>query len=74
MLGNAGRDVLRGGAHADLLIGGDDLDRILGQGSNRDTLVGGNGDDDSSDDRFDRATEVDNAFAIDTSILERLNF
>ncbi|MBL6705968.1 MAG: hypothetical protein ISQ06_07650, partial [Planctomycetaceae bacterium] len=75
VLGNAGRDVLRGGAHADLLIGGDDLDRILGQGSNRDTLIGGNGGTEEPDeDRFDRAAEVDNAFAIDTSILERLNF
>lgn len=75
VLGNSGRDILRGGAHADVLIGGDDQDRILGQGSNRDTLVGGNGgDDEPDDDRFDRAAEVDNAFAIDTSILDRLNF
>ena len=75
VLGNAGRDVLRGGAHADLLIGGGDQDSLFGQGSNQDTLVGGNGGDgEPDDDRFDRAAEVDNAFAIDTSILERLNF
>ena len=75
VLGNAGRDILRGGAHADLLIGGDGRDRILGQGSRDDTLVGGNGgSDDADDDEFDRAAEVDNAFAIDTSILDRLNF
>lgn len=75
VFGDGGRDVLRGGAHADLLIGGDGLDRIFGQGSNADTLVGGNGGADQADgDRSDRAAEVDNAFAIDTSILERLNF
>ena len=75
VFGNAGRDILRGGSHADLLVGGSDVDLILGQGSARDTLVGGNGDDDEpDDDRFDRVAEVDNAFAIDTSILERLNF
>lgn len=75
VFGNAGRDILRGGSHADLLVGGSDVDLILGQGSNRDTLVGENGDDDEpNDDRFDRVAEVDNAFAIDTAILERLNF
>lgn len=76
VLGGDGRDVLRGGAQVDLLIGGNGRDRILGQGSSMDTLVGGNADgiDESDDDRFDRASEVDNAFAIDTAILDRLNF
>ncbi|NQV23865.1 MAG: hypothetical protein HQ518_05800, partial [Rhodopirellula sp.] len=75
VLGDSGEDTLRGGAQADLLIGGDDADRILGQGSSMDTLVGGNGVYDEADgDQLDRAAEVDNAFAIDTSILERLNF
>lgn len=86
--GNLGRDVLLGGADNDVLLGGSDADTLLGgtgsddirgQGSGGDVLVGETGlagtADDTPDagDTFDSVDEIDNAFVLDTAILDQLN-
>ena len=86
--GNLGRDVLLGGADQDTLLGGSDADTLLGgtgaddirgQGSSGDVQVGETGlagtGDDTPDvgDTFDSVTEIDNAFVLDTAILDKLN-
>lgn len=86
--GNLGRDVLLGGADNDVVLGGSDGDTLLGgtgaddirgQGSGSDVLVGETGlagaSDDTPDagDTFDALAEIDNAFVLDTAILDKLN-
>ena len=79
LLGGADNDTLLGGSDADTLLGGTGADDIRGQGSASDKLVGetGDGTEDPGDtfDSFDLNTpnEIDNAFVIDTAILDQLN-
>jgi Ca2+-binding RTX toxin-like protein len=86
--GNLGRDILLGGADNDTLLGGSDADTLLGgtgaddirgQGSSGDKQVGETGlagaGDDTPDagDTFDAVAEIDNAFVLNTAILDILN-
>lgn len=84
LLGGADNDTLLGGREADTLLGGTGADDIRGQGSGSDILVGETGlagaSDDTPDagDTFDSVAlstpgEIDNAFVLDTAILDKLN-
>ena len=74
LFGNSGADTLRGSNDPDVVIGGDGNDSIEGNGG-FDTLTGGNGGGDAPDaDNIAETTEIDNAFAVPTSILSLLNF
>lgn len=79
LLGGSDNDTLLGGSDADTLLGGTGADDIRGQGSSGDVQVGETGlagtADDTPDpgDTFDSVTEIDNAFVLDTAILDKLN-
>jgi Ca2+-binding RTX toxin-like protein len=79
LLGGADNDVLLGGSDADTLLGGTGADDIRGQGSSGDVQVGETGlagaGDDTPDagDNFDSVAEIDNAFVLNTAILDQLN-
>jgi len=79
LLGGSDNDVLLGGSDADTLLGGTGADDIRGQGSSGDVQVGETGLDGTADDTpdpgdtFDSVTEIDNAFVLDTAILDKLN-
>jgi Ca2+-binding RTX toxin-like protein len=79
LLGGADNDTVLGGSDADTLLGGTGADDIRGQGSSGDKLVGETGlagtADDTPDpgDTFDDVAEIDNAFVLDTAILDTLN-
>ncbi|MDA0920601.1 MAG: hypothetical protein O2945_16135 [Planctomycetota bacterium] len=73
LLGGADNDTLLGGSERDTLFGGTGADDIRGQGSS-DTLVGETGDGTQDlGDTFDEVAEIDNAFVLDTAILDQLN-
>jgi Ca2+-binding RTX toxin-like protein len=79
LLGGADNDVVLGGSDGDTLLGGTGADDIRGQGSSSDVQVGETGlagaGDDTPDagDTFDAVAEIDNAFVLDTAILDKLN-
>ncbi len=79
LLGGSDNDVLLGGSDADTLLGGTGADDIRGQGSSGDVQVGETGlagtadDTPNAGDTFDSVTEIDNAFVLDTAILDQLN-
>ena len=79
LLGGADNDTILGGSDADTLVGGTGADDIRGQGSSGDIQVGetalaGTADDTpDAGDTFDSVAEIDNAFVLDTAILDKLN-
>ena len=75
LLGGADNDTLLGGRDADQLVGGTGADDIRGQGSSGDQLVGETNGADTPDpgDTFDSPAEIDNAFVLNTAILDKLN-
>jgi len=79
LLGGNGDDNLFGGANPDTVIGGLGGDFLKGQGSSNDVHVGQTAEEGSDDDEpdpndvFVEPDEVDNAFVLDTAILDRLN-
>jgi Ca2+-binding RTX toxin-like protein len=58
LIGGDGDDRLYGGTDSDVVLGGNGNDRIKGQGSTRDTIAGGQGDDVF----FDPAYEINENF------------
>ena len=75
VFGDSGNDVVKGTNDPDVVVGGDGNDTVEGNGG-FDTLTGGNGSGDAPDagDRIGEVTEIDNAFVIARSILDRLLF
>ena len=62
-------DTLLGGGGSDIAVGGDGNDFINGQGST--DIV--NGDEGQDQDGLNLASEIDNAFQLDGSILDLLD-
>ncbi|MCH2590378.1 MAG: hypothetical protein MK004_18080 [Planctomycetales bacterium] len=67
--GHDGNDTLFGGSGSDVILGEDGNDRAFGQGSANDTLSGGEG----SDELNGLASEIDEAFSLETSVFALLN-
>lgn len=75
VFGDSGNDIVKGTNDPDVVVGGDGNDTVEGNGG-LDTLTGGNGSGDAPDagDRIGEVSEIDNAFVIARSILDRLVF
>jgi len=77
LLGQEDNDTLLGAAGRDLLFGMQGNDFLKGQGTVRDTLVGGTGNsDEAPGDTYNpsETSEIDNTFMLDTTLLTLLNF
>lgn len=77
LLGQEDNDTLYGGAGRDQLFGMQGADFLKGQGTVRDTLVGGTGNNDEDPgDTYNASetNEIDNNFMLDATILTLLNF
>lgn len=77
LLGQEDNDTLLGAAGRDVLFGMQGNDFLKGQGTVRDTLVGGTGNnDEDAGDTYNPAetNEIDNTFMLDTTLLTLLNF
>lgn len=75
LLGGADNDNIFGGSNPDTLIGGTGADFLKGQGSSNDIHVAENEGSEAADpgDTIVEPTEIDNAFVLNTAILDRLN-